>query len=66
MSEEKKEESCSTAKGKGCNCCSGVKLLIGLAIGVLIFVAGMCFAKSHCCHMGGSNYCPFSSGPVTK
>lgn len=58
MSEEKKEGSCSSPKG--CNCCSGIKLLAGLIIGAFIFAAGMWFAKAHC-HMGGGNYCPFSS-----
>lgn len=58
MSEEKKEDGCCTPKG--CNCGSGVKLLIGLLIGAFIFAAGMWFAKSSCCH-SGHNFCPFSA-----
>jgi hypothetical protein len=63
MTEEKKEGSCSS---KGCGCCSGAKLLVGLLLGAFIFASGMWFAKSHChCHMGGGNFCPFTA-PVTK
>jgi len=63
MTEEKKDECCSTKQGCGCGC-GGMKLLAGLIIGAFIFAAGMWFAKAHC--MGGHNYCPFSSAPATK
>jgi hypothetical protein len=60
MSEEKKEESCGSSKG--CGCCKGTKLLIGLLIGVFIFASGMWFAKSHChYYRGGEKICPFSA-----
>ncbi len=61
MSEEKKEGSCCSSKG--CGCCSGAKLVVGLLIGAFIFAAGMWFAKSHCSM--GHNFCPFSA-PVAK
>ncbi len=66
MSEEKKEgNSCSSG---GCGCCKGVKLVVGLLLGVFIFAAGMWFAQSHChyCHMSGDKFCPFGSAPVQK
>jgi len=70
MTEEKNEGSCCTPKasasGCGCGCGKGVKLLIGILLGVFIFLSGMWFAKAHGhCHMGGGNYCPFNS-PSTK
>jgi hypothetical protein len=57
MSEEKKEGCCGTTPGAG-QCCSGKKLLIGLLVGALIFVAGMLFAKT--CPLGGAKMCPIS------
>jgi hypothetical protein len=68
MSEEKKEECCSSSKACGCGCCKGVKLLVGLLLGAFIFASGMWFARAHChCHMGDGKYCPFSTtAPVTK
>ena len=69
MSEEKKEEGCCSTKGTGsgcgCGCGSAAKILVALIIGAFIFGAGMWFAKSHCCHMGNGNFCPFSA-PVAK
>ena len=60
MSEEKKEESCSSSKG--CGCCPCAKLFAGLLIGAFIFAAGMWFAQSHCHHhMGGDKFCPLSA-----
>jgi hypothetical protein len=65
MSEEKKEGSCCSTQGCGCGCGKGIKLLVALLIGAFVFAAGMWFAKAHCCHMGGGNYCPFSA-PAAK
>ncbi len=61
MSEEKKDGSCST---KGCGCCSGSKLLVGLLVGALVFAAGMWFAKANCLS-GKKGLCHMSS-PVAK
>ncbi len=42
MTEQKKDENC-------CSGCTGVKkLIVGLILGVLIFVAGYYFAKGQC------------------
>ncbi len=59
MTEEKKEGSgCSSSKG--CGCCSGAKIIVGLLIGAFIFASGMWFAKSHC-HGGAEHqFCPFT------
>lgn len=55
MSEEKKDECCST---HGSGCCGGKKLIIGILIGIGLFVAGMLFAKSCPLAKGG---CPFTA-----
>ena len=47
MSEEKKDGCCGTTHG-GSSCCGTKKLLVAVLLGVLIFAAGMWFAKSQC------------------
>ncbi len=53
MTEEKKDN-CSSG-----SCCAGKKFLAGIVVGILIFVAGMMFAKS-CPLGGGAKFCPMS------
>ena len=57
MSEDKKEGCCGTSGSSSGSCCGGKKLLIGLLVGALIFVAGMLFAKA--CPLAKS-ICPLS------
>ena len=68
MSEEKKEESCCSSKG--CGCCKGTKVLVGLLLGAFIFASGMWFAQAHCHrhgYTGDDKFCPFSApAPATK
>jgi len=62
MSEEKKEEGCCGTHGSGGGCCAGKKLFCAIVFGILIFVAGMMFAKV--CPLGKT--CPFSAAPAQQ
>ncbi len=53
------DQCCGTEeKGKGGGCCGTKKLIVTIAVGVLVFLAGMWFAKANC-DMSGKT-CPMS------
>ena len=58
MTEKKKDEGCCGTNGTTGPCCGGKKIIVGILVAALIFVAGMLFAKR--CPLGQSGMCPMS------
>ena len=65
MSNEKHEGGCCSTDGSKGSCCGTKKLIGAIVLGLLIFIAGMLFAKSCPLAGGGAKFCPMS-GAVQK
>ena len=61
MTEKKKDEGCCGTHGSEGPCCAGKKMIIGIVVLGLVFLAGIMFAKY--CPLG-QGVCPMSSHMV--